>query len=85
MKLFQGRRCAVWVLGEKDICDHCICINIHVGGEENTPLVQEGEPEDFLTQIPLEGHWGEDLLDVFLYILLLICWFLTKNCLCHVL
>ena len=70
---------------EKYICDQCLYIHICVGGEEKTPLVPAGEPADFLPQLPLEENWDEDLPDVILYLLLLICWSLIKNCLCRVL
>ena len=56
MKRFQGIQCAVGVFGEKEISDQCFCINIRFGGEENTPLIQAGEPVDFFPQIPLEEH-----------------------------
>ena len=85
MKCFQGRRCAVEVFGERDICDQCLCIHTRVGGEEKTRLVPAGEPADFLPQLPLEEHWDEDLPDVLLCLLSLICWLLTTNCLCRVL
>ena len=85
MKFFQGRRCAVGVFGEKDICDQCLCIHIRVSGEENTPLVPAGELADFLPQLPLEEHWDEDLPYVLLCILLLIYRLLTTIFCCRVL
>ena len=45
-----------WVFGEKNICDHCLCIHILIGGYEKTPLVPDVEPADFLPQLPLEDH-----------------------------
>ena len=85
MKCFQGRRCAVGLFGEKYICDQCLYIHIRVVGEEKTPLVPDDEPEDFLPQLPLEEYWDEDLPDVLLYLLSLICWLLMTNYLCRVL
>ena len=85
MKFFQGRKCTVGVLGEKVICNQCLCIHTRVGGEENTPLVPANEPSEFLTQIHLEEHWDEGLPDVLLCLLSLICWLLTTNYICHVL
>ena len=85
MKCFQGRRCAVGVFGEKDICDQCLCIHIRVGGEDKTPLLPSGEPTDFLPQFPLEENWDKEFLDVLLCLLLLICRLLTTNFRCHVL
>ena len=61
MKCSQGRRCAVGVFGEKDICNHCLCIHIHVGGEDKTPLLPAGELADLLPQLPLEEYWYKDV------------------------
>ena len=56
MKYFQGRRFAVGVFGEKEICNQCLCIHILVGGEDKTLLVPASEPAEFLPHFPLEEH-----------------------------
>ena len=85
MKFFQGKRYAVGVFGENDICDQCLCIHIRFCGEDKNPLFPAGETADFLTQLPIKDNWDKDLSYVLLCLLSLIFWLLTNNYLYRVL